>query len=137
LAPGDVEFCGNELKIWNVDPILRDLNILSGRTIGTIHIFRDWTDKHRKAFCASLERIGPNPIKRCIFLTLTKATPRHAITVTASQVIQAMNNFEIEQISDNRGENTRRLLLYLFRKLAVPSPLSIDEHGIARHSTDH
>jgi hypothetical protein len=54
---------------------------------------------------------------RWIFLSLAKATVRHVITANDCEIVVAMKNFKLAGICEDRDENTRVLLLYLFREL--------------------
>jgi hypothetical protein len=111
-----------ELRVWTVEPLLRTLGVLSCKTIKGANIFKVWSEKHRKWFWNALDRMSGNLTQRTVFLYLVRATLGQIIAARDSELVQALRNFGIEGVSEDRGENARKLLLFLFEKKLIPEP---------------
>jgi hypothetical protein len=118
IAPNDIVVKGNELLVWSAEAILRRLNITSCRKIKAVHIFKEWTDSHRKWFWQSFKEVSLIYAEQWLFLSLTKATAAHVVAATPSELSQAMRNLELGSPSETRSENVRKLLLYIMTELA-------------------
>jgi hypothetical protein len=117
IIPGDAVLRGHELLVWSVEPILYRLKIRSCRTIKAVHIFKEWSDRHRTWFWQTFKEVSQIFTDHLIFLSLTKTTPAHVACANSSQLAQAMKNFDLGEPSENRNENIRKLLLYILREL--------------------
>jgi hypothetical protein len=102
-----------ELCIWSIEPLLRELNVKSCRTIRGVNIFKKWNEKHRRWFWAALEKIAGHKIRTRLFLHLTKATVQHVANASQSELVQALENFQAERTFDNRNNNVSALLLII------------------------
>jgi hypothetical protein len=122
LRPREAVLENGEMKVWTVEPLLRGLGILSCRTIKGASIFKFWSEKHRKWFWKALDRTSGNLCHRRLFLSLVGATVGRIVAAAESELIQALQNFEIAEVNDNRGENIRKLLLFLFERKVIPDP---------------
>jgi hypothetical protein len=113
LTPNEAALRDGELCIWSVEPLLRELNVRSCRTIRGVHIFKKWSDRHRKWFWAALAKIAGHQIRKLLFLHLTKATVQHVINASQSELVQALRNFQAEPMFGNRNDNLSALLLII------------------------
>jgi hypothetical protein len=123
IHPGEAILSERELKIWTVEPILRNLGILSCKTINGANIFKEWSEKHRKWFWYAFEKVTDHEYRRPLFLHLAKASIPHITAASESEARRAMANFGLE-VSEDRDENVRKLLLFICEHFlpVPPSP---------------
>jgi transposase-like protein len=122
LRPREAALEDGELRVWTVEPLLRRLGILNCKTIKAVSIFKAWSEKHTKWFWKALDRLSDNLCERRVFLSLARATLVHVLGASDSELVQALGNFEIDNVSEDRGENGRKLLLFLFERKVIAQP---------------
>jgi hypothetical protein len=105
----------NELQIWTIEGMVRDLNVDCGKSITSASIFKKWSEKRRTWFWNAYTQVKDNFARRIVFLHLTKASFSHIIRASIDELKQIMENWEISvgfDGSEDIGECQRLVLLY-------------------------
>jgi hypothetical protein len=117
ITPAEATLSGDEMLVWSVEAMLRDLKVRSCRVLKGVNIFKKWTCNHKKWFWAAFSRVAQKEPRRILFLFLTKATAAHVMAASLEELNQAMRNFEIDGMSEDRDSNTAKVLMFILTKL--------------------
>jgi hypothetical protein len=117
ITPAEATLLGDEMHVWSVDAMLKDLRVRSCRVVKGANIFKKWTRNHKKWFWCALNCVAQRRPRRILFLHLTKATAAHVIAASQEELQQAMLNFEISEISQDPDVNATKVLLFILTKM--------------------
>jgi hypothetical protein len=118
LRTCEAALCEGKLVVHSLTGLLHELSVCSCRVIKAAHIFRVWTDQHKKWFWDAFTKVVASRHRRSIYLHLTKATVAYILAATPTDVVHAMDNFGLAASKDS-SHNTRYLLLFLMTKLGA------------------
>lgn len=117
LLPEEAMLSTSELKIYNVEPILVELDLKNCKQIKKVNILKSWTDRHKRLFYRLFNIIKNNPIRRTLFLHLTKATLAHVVRATPEELINGIKNFSETPKSNDIDSLRLQLLFIIFKEL--------------------
>jgi len=119
LIPEEYEIKNNQLRVYNVKPLLIDLCIPNCRIIKKLNVFRVWDKKKEKIFWSSINLIKDDYTKMCIFLHLTKISIFKLFAATKEELMNAISNLTKETIHGDKTFLLNRLLIILNEKCPV------------------
>ena len=121
LTPEEAQRSNSEIKVYSMEPMLRDLEVKSCKQIKKVNIFKKWTNKHAEVFASYYSKVKKSETRLPIFLHLTKATLSHAFHESNENLKNAICNLGGNPDSDERNKLILQFLLLLYKTL-VPKP---------------
>lgn len=123
LTPNEFILTKNELQVWSIEGMLRDLGVKNCKIIKGINIFKKWAQKHQKKFWEFYEIVKEDINRKIVFLFLVEATPDYLFRASVDQLNQAIANFQLELPEEPTKDTLRLILLkYIYEKLDPPQP---------------
>ena len=116
LTPDEAIINSSEIKVFTIEPFLRDLKVKSCKVIKSVSIFKNWKQNQKEWFWNSFELVNSNTIRLYLFLHLTKASLPYILRATKSELENAIKNFNEEPEID-KNKLLIQLLKILFTKL--------------------
>lgn len=92
LTAEEGEIADGVVKVWCVEPLLRDLDVKSCRTIRYSNIFKKWDEEKTKWFWDCYSTVKGNEVRRLTFLHLMHATYKYAMKANVHQLKNAVKN---------------------------------------------
>lgn len=113
LTPEENSVSNGILRVYSVEPMLRDLGVRSCKQVKAAQVMKPWNDPKRAAFWNMFEHVKKDPFRKAVFLHLTKATVVHAFRASREEVSAAAKNL------GGKGEKEPALefLQLLFEKI--------------------
>lgn len=121
LTPEEAQKTSDEVKVYSMEPMLRDLGIKSCKEIKKVNIFKKWTPEHKAFFNKMYTCCKDSETRLPIFLHLTKATIFQAFNQEVPALINAINNMDSKPVDNDKNKLILQFLLLLFEKL-LPKP---------------
>lgn len=123
LSPEEGTINSDGIIIHCVQPFLHALNVNSCRVVKGANIFKSWSPAHRKWFFAAYNTIKDSYIRRVLFLYITKANIFSILKANSKDLAIALNNLEIEPLSQSRDGYLVPLLQYICENFTPTPPL--------------
>lgn len=121
LTPNEFVVSNDELQVWSLEGILRDLSITNCKVIKGANIFKKWSPKHEHFFWNSFNIVRENLNRKRLFLFLTEATPVYVFRATIKELSQAITNLKLEMPETVNKESLRVILLnYMYDNFDCP-----------------
>lgn len=92
LTPNEALLTEEKVDVYTVEPLLRELNITSCKSIKSVQIFKKWEKKHSDFFWSAYNKVKHDDIRRNIFLQLTHATVPYFVLATTQELKNAAEN---------------------------------------------
>lgn len=127
LTPEEAQKTNGEVKVYSMEPMLKDLEVKSCKQIKKANVFKKWTPKHRKYFETLYNKVKDSETRLPIFLHLTKATVSHVFHENQENIKNGITNLGGTPSSEERNKLILQFLLLLFDKL-IPRPKPIQQN---------
>lgn len=117
--------------IYDVEPLLRKLDISSLKEVENLSIFNQWSAGDRNLFWDYFNKISDTKKKQIVFRKATNTSYRDIKNATIEQLENAKNNLEIDLTDSNylRQEVMRQISIQIYHKEYIkPTQNSTNTH---------
>ena len=92
LTSEEGEIRNDVAVIWRIEPLLRQIDVKSCRTVRKLNVFTEWTTETNYWFWNCYKAVRSNELRRLVFLHLMHATYQYAVKAKESELKNAIEN---------------------------------------------
>lgn len=122
LTSEEGEIKNKVASIWQIEPLLRQIDVKSCRTLRHSNIFTKWTEETSCWFWNCYRAVRSNELRRLVFLHLTHATYKHAMKAKETDLKNAIENLHGKQQAtrEDMVREVINLIMNAFYRAKVP-----------------
>lgn len=121
LTPEEAQKTNSEVRVYSMEPMLKDLGVKSCKEVKKVNIFKRWTPEHKSVFNKLYICCKDSETRLPIFLHLTKATIFQVFHQDTPALVNAITNLDSKPVDTDKNKLVLQLISLIFEKL-LPKP---------------